>query len=86
MTVYNQHHLFEVNDLGRYSLGTKNSDLEYRADGALTLYVSAKTPGQEKESNWIPAPEGDFSLYIRCYWGQEPVLDGTWTPPRIIHD
>jgi hypothetical protein len=39
-------------------------------DGSLTLYASAKSPGKDKESNWLPAPGGQFSLYIRTYWGQ----------------
>lgn len=83
MTVYNEHHLFEVNDIGRYSLGTKNKDLQFNPDGSLTIYAGNESPGEEKESNWLPAPEGEFSLYIRAYWGKEPILDGSWTPPKI---
>jgi hypothetical protein len=83
MTIYNVHHLFEVNDLNRYSLGTKNQDLQFNEDGTLTLYAGAETPGEDKESNWIPAPQGSFSLYIRAYWGKEAVLDGSWLPPII---
>jgi len=26
------------------------------------LYVGAKSPGSDKESNWLPAPNGHFSL------------------------
>jgi hypothetical protein len=40
--------------------------------------ASRLIPGKEKESNWLPAPEGTFSLYIRVYAG-----DGTWKPPTI---
>jgi len=83
LTVYNQHHLFEVNDFNRYSLGTKNKDLQFNDDGSLTLYASTQSPGSEKETNWLPAPEGNFSFYIRAYWGKEPILDGSWTPPVI---
>lgn len=83
LTVYNKHHLFEVNDLNRYSLGTKNKDLKYNEDGSLTFYVSSKSPGTDKETNWIPAPEKTFSLYLRAYWSKENILDGSWTPPII---
>jgi hypothetical protein len=83
MTIYNKYHLFEVNDLNRYSLGTKNKDLKFNSDGSLTLYASTQSPGEDKETNWLPAPEGTFSLYIRCYWGEEAVLDGSWKPPII---
>ncbi len=83
ITIYNEYHLFEVNNLNRYSLGTKNKNLKYNPDGSLTLYASMQSPGEDKETNWLPAPEGTFSLYIRCYWGKEAVLDGSWVPPVI---
>lgn len=65
------------------TLGTKNKNLKKGADGSLTLYVGAKSPGADKESNWLPAPNGHFSLYIRAYWGQQGILDGSWKPPVI---
>jgi hypothetical protein len=83
LTLYNQHHFFEPNDLKRYSLGTKNKSLQYGADGSLTLCVQAAAPA-EKLSNWLPAPkDGDFTLYLRSYWPDKAILDGTWTPPGV---
>jgi hypothetical protein len=58
--------------------------MKYNADGSLTLYFGAKSPGRDKETNWVPAPEGDFSLYIRAYWADKAVIDGTWMPPNVI--
>src|SRR5208283_5070824 len=55
----------------------------YNADGSLTLYAGARSPGKEKEANWLPAPNGVFSLYIRGYWADQSMLDGAWTPPTI---
>jgi len=82
LTLYNQYHFFEPNDLGRYSLGTKNKNLQYNADGSLTLYVQADAPAENLRSNWLPAPKnGDFTLYIRSYWPEKEILDGVWTPP-----
>jgi hypothetical protein len=83
LTLYNQHHLFAPNELKRYSLGTKNKNLKHSDDGSLTLYVGHRWPGKEKESNWLPAPDGTFSLYIRAYWGDSAILDGSWKPPVI---
>jgi len=83
ITIYNKYHLFEVNDLNRYSLGTKNKNLKYNPDGSLSLYAGVQSPGEDKETNWLPAPEGTFSLYIRCYWGKEAILDGSWKLPVI---
>lgn len=84
LTLYNEHHLFSANPLNRYSLGTKNKDLKFNADGSLTLYVQSESPGVDTESNWLPAPkEKVFSLYIRTYWPKREVLDGSWQPPKI---
>lgn len=83
LTLYNDKHLFHANDLKRYSLGTKNKTLKPNADGSLTLYTGAKSPGSDKEANWLPAPDGTFSLYIRAYWGKEGILEGSWQPPVI---
>ncbi|MGW2665153.1 DUF1254 domain-containing protein [Nocardia tengchongensis] len=84
LTLYNKHHFYFENDLGRYSLGTKNPGLHYGDDGSLTIYVSNTPPTQEPRSNWLPAPPDEFSLYIRAYWPQQAILDRTWQPP-IIH-
>jgi len=83
LTLYNKEHFFHPNDLKRYSLGTKNKTLKKDADGSLTLYAGSRSPGADKESNWLPAPTGPFSLYIRAYWGQQGILDGSWKPPAI---
>jgi hypothetical protein len=57
--------------------------LQYNPDGSLTLYAGSKSPGKDKETNWLPAPDGIFSLYIRAYWADKAILDGTWMPPNI---
>src|SRR5262249_32766302 len=47
LTLYDEEHFFYPNPLNRYSLGTKNKNLKYEADGSLVLYVGAKSPGKE---------------------------------------
>jgi hypothetical protein len=83
LTLYNKEHLFEPNSLNRFSLGTKSKSLRYNADGSLTLYFQSDSPGKDMESNWVPAPKDDFSLYIRAYWPKAEILDGTWAPPPV---
>ncbi|MCA1411759.1 DUF1254 domain-containing protein [Bradyrhizobium sp. NBAIM20] len=83
LTLYNEHHFFVPNELRRYSLGTKNRGLKTAADGSLTIYVQAEPPPEPNRANWLPAPKGDFSLYIRAYWPKAPILDGSWTPPQV---
>jgi hypothetical protein len=42
-----------------------------------------ESPGKNKESKWLPAPVGTFSMYIRAYWREKAVLDGSWQPPKF---
>ena len=55
----------------------------YDPDGSLTIYLGTKSPGKAKETNWLPAPSGNFSLWIRAYWPDQAILDGTWKPPVV---
>jgi hypothetical protein len=81
--MYNPKHFFAPNPLKRYALGTKNKSLKYNDDGSLTIYLGNKSPGKEKEPNWLPAPAGNFSIWLRAYWADQAILDGTWKPPVI---
>lgn len=84
LTVYNKHHFFHPNELDRFSLGTKNQNLTYADDGSLTLTAGGSAPTDAKElANWIPAPDDEFTLYLRAYWPDDTILDGTWNPPRV---
>ena len=83
LTLYNEAHFFHPNPLERYSLGTKNKTFKYNPDGSLTLYAGTQSPGKDQESNWLPAPNGAFSLYLRAYWADQAILDGAWIPPLI---
>jgi hypothetical protein len=84
LTLYNEHHFFAPNEINRYSLGTKNKTLKSGPDGSLTLYVQADQPPQTQRDNWLPAPKGDFSLYVRAYWPKPAVTEGSWTPPAVV--
>lgn len=85
LTLYNHHHFFELNDLNRYSLGTKNKSMKTKSDGSLTIYVQAKPPGEELRANWLPSVEkGEFTLYLRTYGPKNEILNGSWTPPEVV--
>ena len=83
--MYNAEHFFVPNEIERYSVGTKNKDLQFAADGSLTIYVQSDAPtDSHQRANWLPAPkDGDFSVYVRAYWPKTPVIDGSWTPPAV---
>jgi hypothetical protein len=84
LTLYDAQKFFFPNPLNHYSLGTKNTSLQYGTDGSLTLYLGAKSPGKDKETNWLPAPNGNFSLILRNYWPEKSIIDGTWMPPDVV--
>ena len=72
------------NNLDRFSLGTKNQNLTYADDGSLTLTVGGERPTDPGElANWLPAPDDDFSVYLRAYWPGERILNGDWAPPAV---
>jgi hypothetical protein len=83
LTMYDPAHVFYPNALKRYALGTKNKSLQYDADGGLTIHLGNKSPGKDEESNWLPAPAGYFSIWLRSYWPDQAILDGTWLPPKV---
>ncbi|WP_434318538.1 DUF1214 domain-containing protein [Leifsonia sp. P73] len=84
LTVYNKHHFFHANGLDRFSLGTKNKNLTFADDGSLTLTVGGDAPTEPATlANWLPAPADAFSVYLRAYWPDGSILDGTWAPPAV---
>lgn len=74
--------LLVKNPLNRYLINSPMlPDLKVDADGGLTLYIQNKTPGQDRESNWLPAPNGPFMMVLRLYGPKPEVLNGTWKTP-----
>jgi hypothetical protein len=85
LTMYDTGYFFIPNALNRYTVSERN-DLKVNADGSIDLYLQKDNPGPEKESNWLPAPDGGFIPMFRLYWPEETppsVLDGSWWPPVI---
>ncbi len=71
------------NALNRYGV-LSNMPLKYNADGSLDLYIQARSPGADKETNWLPCPPSDpFNLTIRVYQPREPLLDGSYKIPAV---
>lgn len=76
--------LLVANPINRYLINSPMlPNLKRDADGGLTLYIQAESPGAEKESNWLPAPNGPFWTAMRLYWPEEAALDGTWKQPPL---
>jgi hypothetical protein len=78
------------NPLNRYLINSPMlPGMKQNADGSLTLYIQKDSPGADKESNWLPAPNGPAYLVMRLYWPKTeapsilPAGEGTWAPPAI---
>lgn len=77
--------LLVANPIDRYLINSPMfPELKKDADGGVTLYIQNDSPGKEKESNWLPAPEGPFMMAMRLYWPKQEALDGTWQPPKAV--
>jgi hypothetical protein len=59
-------------------------------DGSLTIYIQSKSPGKDKEANWLPAPDGPIYMVMRLYWPKTdapsilPPGEGSWSPPGVV--
>jgi hypothetical protein len=58
--------------------------LKTNQDGSLTLYIQKDSPGEDKASNWLPAPDGPIYVAMRIYWPKEAAINGTWKPPAVV--
>lgn len=85
VTMYNEQYFFVTNPINRYSISPRQN-LKANPDGSVDIYVQKDSPGADKESNWLPAPDGKFYLMLRMYWPNEndpSILDGSWTIPPV---
>src|SRR5882724_6196256 len=79
------------NPINRYLINSPMlPNMKKNQDGSLTLYIQKDSPGADKESNWLPAPNDLIYLVMRLYWPKEtppfilPAGEGTWKPPGIV--
>ncbi len=79
------------NPINRYLVNAPMlPQMKKNADGSLTIYIQHKSPGADKESNWLPAPAGPIYLVMRLYWPKVsppsilPAGSGTWRPPAVV--
>jgi len=79
------------NPIDRYLINSPMlPGMKKNADGSVTLYIQKDSPGADKESNWLPAPDGPIYLVMRLYWPKKeapsilPPGEGAWKPPGIV--
>jgi len=84
VTMYDGSTKFLVaNDLNRYLINSSMTLTPNEDQETITLYLQNESPGEEKESNWLPAPAGLMFVVMRLYRPQDEVVSGKWIPPVI---
>jgi len=82
LTMYGADQFFVANPIDRFAIGDRDK-LAFNADGSLDLYIQKENPGADKQANWLPAPEGPFTMNLRLYLPRREALEGRWTPPPL---
>jgi hypothetical protein len=82
LTMYGADQFFVANPIDRFAIGDRDK-LTFNADGSLDLYIQKDNPGADKEANWLPAPDGPFSMNLRLYLPRRPALEGSWIAPPV---
>ncbi len=67
LSMYDHEMYFVDNPIRRYAIGDRDKR-QFNDDGSLDIYIQHKSPGKNKESNWLPAASGDFDLVLRAFW------------------
>ena len=85
LTMYNlPAQLLVKNPINRYLINSPMlPNLKADADGGLTIYIQADSPGKDNESNWLPAPNAPFMLAMRYYWPKPELLEDKWKSPSV---
>jgi hypothetical protein len=86
LTMYNlPEQLLVKNPINRYLINSPMlTNLTLDANGGLTIYIQADSPGKDKESNWLPAPKAPFMLAMRYYLPKPELIEGTWKSPAVV--
>lgn len=82
LTMGDARNRFVPNPIARYSVGDR-SGLVPNADGSLDVYLQHPAPAG-REPNWLPAPAGAFTLWLRVYLPGAAILEGSYEVPPIV--
>ena len=87
VTIYDERHALPAGD-GPHAIGSHSAGVEFAEDGSLSILVGPALAGgaDPASPNRLVTPTGSFSLYLRIYWPDGAVLDGSWTPPPVHRD
>ncbi len=73
---------FVANPLNRFSVSDRTG-LAQNPDGSVDILIQKAAP-VGNESNWLPAPSGNFILWFRVYIPGEAILNGEYKVPPVV--
>jgi hypothetical protein len=82
LTMGDAQNRFVANPINRYSVSDR-SGLVPNADGSVDIYLQNTAPANH-ESNWLPAPTGNFILWLRVYMPGAAILNGEYKVPPVV--
>jgi hypothetical protein len=85
VTMYDPQSFFVDNPINRYAISSW-MPLHHNGDGSLDICIQHDSPGADKETNWLPAPDSGFNITLRMYWPKDEtpsIIDGSWKPPAV---
>jgi hypothetical protein len=83
VTMYDaQKRLMVENSIDRYKIGSADN-LATAPDGTTTIYIQHDSPGDERTSNWLPAPDAPFYMLLRMYLPEIQALNGQYALPGV---
>ena len=82
LTMGDAQNRFVPNPINRYSV-SDGCGLVPNADGSVNIYLQ-NTARSGHEANWLPAPAGNFILWLRVYMPGAAILNGEYSVPPIV--
>jgi hypothetical protein len=82
LTMADARQRFVPNPINRYSVSDR-SGLVQNADGSVDIHIQNIAPAGH-ETNWLPAPSGNFILWLRAYLPDQGILNGTYKVPSVV--
>lgn len=84
ITLYDVDRFLYANEADRYTVGSRDVPTMVRDDdGGVTVHVAHRIEDRRLLPNWLPCPDGPFSLTFRTYLPRPEIRDGRWTAPPV---
>jgi hypothetical protein len=71
------------NTASKYAVASYTPGLKTNPDGSITIYLQHSPPAAALRPNWLPIPQGPFSVILRVYGPLGNTSSSTYAPPGI---